>query len=1226
MATGEEHFGRPTSSPVDGENGDDDRTPRPSPRTREVALTPEQSIDSPSTPRRPPLRGRRAAAATDSPRRSRHSRHAEREWSLFGQMMEDGGQLRSPSLSQKIKKRTSGHSVPSSALSISTIASIASQSVSIAEEDDSAILTSMVQSPVQESFPQRESPDADGSDYDSNSDSDNEDSGSSLPPPAEEKKSRWPSLPPVPVLYRNILKCAVAYFIASLFTFVPVLSHLIGSISSNGETKPSPSAHMVATVAVYFNPAKTAGAMLEADLYCLLGLAWASFISLGSMWMFWWIDVIPGWEWLADVIAIVWIGLGMTAVAFMKVWMAKPSFNTACSMTTIILFVVVVREGGLETLLQVACIIITGSIVSNVVCYLLWPQTAAAGLRDNMTRTLDSFATLLALLSRTFLLEENDSEHGASMGRLQRAVDSHQASFTLLQRSLGEAHAEWALRSGRTARAYEDAVGCMQHLAQHLNGLRGGTRLQIELVQAARAGRIVLRGASEANADAAKGKGVDDAAARVSGERDGKDAAALQAAAVVFGELVDDMGPPLNALSGACTNTLRRLREAFAARQYSNTSADVDAPQMFYQLSEDIQRALFAFESTSNQAVMRVYRRSAMDRSGSFSEDAASLLDGDDDQRGGDDENVLLTRGGADETVFLVYFFIFTLQEFAKELTSLVEAMSQIYALEHTSKHRQWWGRLVNLFSYFRWKARKTKPLRAEKRERPTLKRRFSSFITPQTQRRPPTFPKVRPHAPNTLLTPARTELTRFERVGQALWRLGGKLKEPIVKFAFKAGMATAILAAPAFFDRTRPVFLKYRGEWALISYFVVIAPTIGATNFLSLHRVLGTLLGAVAAVATFSSFPENPIALSIIGFLYSIPCFYYIVSKPQLASSGRFVLLTYNLTCLYCYNIRERDVPIFEIAYHRSASVIIGVVYAGMVSRIWWPAEARRELGNALSEFCLNIGWLYTHLVAANSGIAVSLTSLQADLVDEAQDAVNGVERGPVSYTSSPSNSDSSTSETSLLLPKSVSSQINDSIRTFMAMELHLQIKLLELQGLLAQTQHEPRLKGPFPIKMYRSILTSLQTILDKLHSMRCVTTREEWFTSVRQDFVLPVNRERREMVGNIILYFSVLSGAFKLKAPLPPYLPPAEKSRQRLVEAIGKLDVVRNRDVKGSRQLLFFAYALTMKGVIQELDYLGRTLQGAFGVIGQTTEEFEALFAPGVRDALQAGRDKLV
>lgn len=33
-------------------------------------------------------------------------------------------------------------------------------------------------------------------------------------------------------------------------------------------------------------------------------------------------------------------------------------------------------------------------------------------------------------------------------------------------------------------------------------------------------------------------------------------------------------------------------------------------------------------------------------------------------------------------------------------------------------------------------------------------------------------------------------------------------------------------------------------------------------------------------------------------------------------------------------------------------------------------------------------------------------------------------------------------------------------------------------------------------------------------------------------------------------------------------------------------------------------------MKGVTDELELLGRTLQNAFGVIGQTPEEFEALF----------------
>jgi len=281
----------------------------------------------------------------------------------------------------------------------------------------------------------------------------------------------------------------------------------------------------------------------------------------------------------------------------------------------------------------------------------------------------------------------------------------------------------------------------------------------------------------------------------------------------------------------------------------------------------------------------------------------------------------------------------------------------------------------------------------------------------------------------------------------------------------------------------------------------------------------------------------------------------------------------------------------VLDIAYHRSTSVTVGVIWALIASRLWWPSEARRELSKGLGEFCLNMGWLYTRLVVSNSG-----------LVDDTTE-------GDVQNGSPPAD------ENTPLLSKSASAQLSHSIHEFMAMELHLQIKLIELQGLLAQTQHEPRLKGPFPITLYRSILTSLQTILDRLHSMRCVITREEWFTTVRRDFILPVNKERREMVGNIILYFSTLASAFRLKAPLPPYLPPAEKARERLVDAMRKLDVVKNRDVHGSRQLLFFAYALTMKGVTDELEYLGRTLQEAFGVIGQHVDEFEELFG-GVRD----------
>ncbi|TDL21690.1 hypothetical protein BD410DRAFT_789429 [Rickenella mellea] len=1139
----------------------------------------------------------------------RREEPSEREWTLFGQRMENEGQLKTPE--RKMNRRPSRLRLRDDRDIISTSNSAQGTIRESAYETDS-----VVQSPAEDFSmaaslpdptlppPRPESPETlheptiASKDYDSDDSDDSDSSGEIARRVLENTKtgSRLTSgIPTIPVLWRNILKCAVAYFLASLFTFSPFLSGLISDIASNGtgDRRPSPAGHMVATVAVYFNPAKTAGAMVEADTYCLLGLSWAAFICLGSMSMFWPLELSPGWEWLADIFVILWIGIGMTAVAWMKVWMAKPSFNTACSMTAIILFVVVVKEGGIDTLMHVAFVVLMGVLVANVVCFTLWPQTATANLQENMIKTLDSFSTLLSMLTNTFLLGDSSSLHQPSQGRLQRAVENHQASFTSLKKDLTEAHSERLFGGpgkadsklddkSNAGLAYEDAVDSLNRLAQHLNGLRSGTRLQYELTKALQDGKVVLKRkavdlrmqqntlSQNLERENGKGKATDNA-------QHSEEDAMLRAAAVIFGELVDELGPPLSALSTTCTSTLKRLREAFAIRYSTSPKTQIE-PEEFVQLSEDIERALFTFESTSNHAVMRIYRRSSFSSARNSQLSLVSLDEG----------------GGNNETVFLVYFFIFTLQEFAKELTSLVDAMGRIYSIEHAHANRfsRWKQRISAFFQFFTTKLPKLNGNSYRNKKRPPLRTRISTYLKPNPHRKKVVFPKVRPHAPNTIQTPARANLTYIGRVKQSLWSLGAKLKERNIKYSIKAGMATAMLAAPAFFDSTRPWFVAYKGEWALISFFVVISPTIGATNFLSLHRVLGTLLGAVTAVTAFTVFPENPVALSIFGFFFSIPCFYYIVAKPVYATSGRFVLLTYNLTCLYCYNLREKDVSVLDIAYHRSTAVTIGVVWAGLVSRFWWPSEARRELGNALSEFCLNIGWLYTHLVAANSARAEAFLTADSDDL-ESDDGSDAHGAGPDAVT-----------ERSSLLPKSSRARLSHSIRTFMAMELHLQIKLIELQGLLAQTQHEPRLKGPFPVKLYRSILTSLQTILDKLHTMRCVTTREE------NDFILPVNNERREMVGNVILYFSVLSSAFKLKAPLPPYLPPAEKSRQRLVEAIRNLDVVKHREVKGSRQLLFFAYALTMQGVCQELDYLGRTLQDAFGVIGQTVDEFEAFF----------------
>ncbi len=176
---------------------------------------------------------------------------------------------------------------------------------------------------------------------------------------------------------------------------------------------------------------------------------------------------------------------------------------------------------------------------------------------------------------------------------------------------------------------------------------------------------------------------------------------------------------------------------------------------------------------------------------------------------------------------------------------------------------------------------------------------------------------------------------------------------------------------------------------------------------------------------------------------------------------------------------------------------------------------------------------------------------------------------------------------------------------------ELQLQVLIIKLEGLLAQTRHEPRLKGPFPTAKYRTMLTSSQSILDKLHAVRCITGRDVWHQQVRRDFIQPVSAYTKDMVGNVLLFFYMLGSAFVLKTPLPPYLPPAGKSRQILLEKIRELPVVRRRQVRGGTEyLLYYSYSLAMREVIDELERIGRVTQANFGVLGGSVEGFEQHF----------------
>lgn len=426
-------------------------------------------------------------------------------------------------------------------------------------------------------------------------------------------------------------------------------------------------------------------------------------------------------------------------------------------------------------------------------------------------------------------------------------------------------------------------------------------------------------------------------------------------------------------------------------------------------------------------------------------------------------------------------------------------------------------------------------------------------------------------HKINTLHTPVPK--TKWRRIVLRAWRAFSLFKLQKIRYAVKATVAAVLLATPAFLPSTGPWFRQWRMEWALITLMVVMTPTVGGTNLVAIYRIFSTVLGCFVAMLLYLLFPDHMYPLILCTWLFSIPNFWMILHHKH-GKFGQFTLLAYNLVMLNKYNDRDtHQVEVTWLALTRCLSILVGVIFGLFVTAYVWPYEARVELRKGVSDLLLRLAWLYQKLVAVYS------------------------ERHPV------------------LSSKWEQAEIKErrlqTAQAFLDSELHLQRTLLELQGLLAQTPNEPRLKGAFPVDMYKKILSSCQNITDKFSSLRTVILKDAWFEEVQQDFIMPVSQERKEVVGNVLLYFYILASAMRLKTPLPPYLPPARKAWESLILRLRKLPVVQSKQVleKDHVYLFYYAYVTVLEDIIRELDELGKNLTLLFGAI-VPEKQWEALF----------------
>ncbi|TAQ89411.1 hypothetical protein B7494_g2290 [Chlorociboria aeruginascens] len=796
---------------------------------------------------------------------------------------------------------------------------------------------------------------------------------------------------------KGIFKCSLAYLIGSMGTFLPLLANFLGH--QDGK-------HMVATITVYFHPARSAGSMEEAAMLGIAAFCYAVFISVSSM--------------AVSVFCETQLGIIELGQRF-----NGPLTGVFSN----------------DKIIQVMKMVIIGITSTSAVSLLIWPVSARAELREAMIKATDSLGDMLTMITQGFL---SGSETELLSPSFRDASSRYRSVFARLTESLKEAKLEH-LVLGTEEQYHLEArlVNCMQRLSQSIGGLRSAASTQFSLIKepaehgsgtpvdsialttshmlggsdsplsGPKQDRFeVLTAIEEASED---GNGDDDRQTNPfrGMKRQGTDTSLLslyiptaRTTSDIFERFIRHLGPSMKSLSYTLSQILNEL--PFGA-----------GPEYQISINEHFETsltdALMLYTTARSDALKELYKSKELDKTRPECIEA-------------DFEEVAASCGQ----------FSFSLQDFANEMQTFLSILEELKIEIERSKRRSWkWLHFWRLMM-------PSGSTTAIDPEREHLIGQPRDNIIPKDL---PEEVKIGQRDVN--IRTIEEEQAKRQRLYRGLLRVARFFERDDIRFAVKVGVGAALYALFAFIPATRPYYAHFRGEWGLLSYMLVCSMTIGASNTTGWARFIGTFIGAILAVITWVTCQGNAFALAFCGWLVSLPCFYLIVAKGQ-GPFGRFIMLTYNLSCLYAYSLSIKDgdndedeggvTPVItEIAFHRVVAVFGGVLWGLIITRLIWPISARRKFKNGLTLLWLRMGLIWR--------------------------------RDPLS---------------TLLEGESPNAYIN--FREECALQRYVSL----LDKLRGAASSELELRGPFPNKAYGRIIESTNKMLDAFHSMNVVIQKD--------------------------------------------------------------------------------------------------------------------------------------
>ncbi|KAL1627260.1 hypothetical protein SLS56_006393 [Neofusicoccum ribis] len=947
----------------------------------------------------------------------------------------------------------------------------------------------------------------------------------------------------------NLLKCSIAYLLGSMATFLPPLSNFLGH--NDGK-------HMVATITVYFHPARSAGSMIEAFMLAIIAFVYATVISFSSMGVsmaFAEADLLVLGH---AIVLIVFCGGGLGMVGWVKQKLGNPLVNVACSLTSLALITILTKEGAVQAatfsyikVVQVLKMVFMGITAATVVSLLIKPVSARNLLRDDMRKATDVLGDMLVGITHSFL---SGTEEELKQPEYLQSSSKFKSSFSSMTKNLGEAKKEhYVLGTEQEYHLESRLVRCMERLAQNIGGLRGAALTQFSLISkppgAGLSPAITRNNSIDAlarvnSADFQSYFNRQPSQTNLSSSMSASGLSAIEEAGEEGSEGGSRILSPTTtpgAISGFAT---------------AETPADIFTMFISY-LGPSMKSLTFTLKEVLDElpygpgpnytiAVNSNFRSSLIEAKELFVRARKEALEAVYSNRGLSRSKPLEVLADYEEVAASCGYFSSALQDCAEEMIVYLDILEELKQEVEKSPRKRTWNWL--LF----WRKPKKADSDESRPDTPDIQNQGAaqgvSQGIPDISRRPS--------------QPAQdAEKTRRKaRLLYRLYRSSAFLRREDIKYAIKVGIGAILYAMWSFIPETRPTYSHWRGEWGLLSYMLVCSMTIGASNTTGYQRFSGTCLGAVFAITAWIAAHENPYLLAFFGWLVSLFCFYIIVGKGK-GPMGRFILLTYNLSALYAYSLSVQDADddddeggvspeIWEITLHRVVAVMVGCIWGIIVTRVIWPISARQKIKDGVC-----VLWLRMALIWKRDPLSMLLDGASA----------------------------------------SSFADIRESIR--------LQRFLNHLEALRKAAASEFELSGPFPSKIYGSLFSTSGRILDAFHAMNVVISKDLKASPGEMELLKYTRNERIQLSSRISHLFSVMASSMKLEYPLNDALPNIEHTRDRLLARI--FDFRKNGDqnevATDEDYELLYAYVLVTGQIAQDIASLGQDIEHLYGVLNE-------------------------